>query len=39
MYLLSKIHAARAMNKDFGQKLQIAIRTIPDFSIVMISVL
>ena len=37
MHLLSKIHVAGAMYKDFSQKFQILIRTIRDFSIVIIS--
>ena len=37
MQLLSKIPVPRAMNKVFCQKFQISIRTIPDFSIVIIS--
>ena len=37
MHLLSKIHAAGAMYKVFCQKFQISIRTIQDFSIVIIS--
>ena len=37
MHLLSKIHVAGAMYKVFCQKFQISIRTIQDFSIVIIS--
>ena len=37
MHLLSKIHVVGAMYKVFCQKFQISIRTIQDFSIVIIS--
>ena len=37
MHLLSKIHVAGAMYKVFCQKFQISIRTIQEFSIVIIS--
>ena len=37
MHLLSKIHVAGAMYNVFFQKFQISIRTIQDFSIVIIS--
>ena len=37
MHLLSKVHVVGANNKVFCQKFQISIRTIHDFSIVMIS--
>ena len=37
MHLLSKIHVGGAMYKVFCQKFQISIRTIQDFSIVLIS--
>ena len=37
MHQLYKIHVAGAMNKAFCQKIQISMRTIQDFSIVMIS--
>ena len=37
MHLLSKIHVAGAMNRVLGQKVQISIRKIQDFAIVMIS--
>ena len=36
MHLLSKIHVARSMYKVFCQKFQISIRTIQDFSIIII---
>ena len=37
MHLLSKIYVAGAMYKVFCQKFQISLRTIQDFSIVIIS--
>ena len=37
MHLLSKIHVVGAMYKVFCKKFQISIRTIQDFSIVIIS--
>ena len=37
MHLISKIHVAGAMHEFFCQKIQLSIRTIQDFSIVIIS--